>query len=138
MSMSISGDTGLTFPDASTQTASPASLGFQTAAEVTTTATTVVNNLSLGIGQTWQNVAGSRASNGTVYTNNTGKPIMVAFSSGGGGSLNVTYTVGGVTIGLAYLSAGNAMYFPFSFIVPDGATYSIYSDRGTTTWAELR
>ena len=138
MAMSISGDAGLTFPNASTQAVSATGFGYQTAAEVTASATTVTSGLAIGVGQTWQNVAASRSSNGTVYTNSTGRPIMVAFSSGGGGNLDVSYAVDGVTIGLAYLSSGNAMYYPFSFIVPAGSTYSITSSRGTTVWAELR
>lgn len=93
---------------------------------------------SIGYGQTWQNVAGSRSSNGTTYYNTTGKPILVAFTSGGGGSLNVIYVVNSVTIGYSYLSSGNAQYYPFSFIVPASGSYSINSDRGTVYWAELR
>jgi len=93
---------------------------------------------AVGVGQTWQNVAGSRSANGTVYTNSTSAPIMVSYTSGGGASLSVSYVVDSVTIGSAYLSSGNAMYYPFSFIVPAGSTYSITSSQGTTSWAELR
>jgi hypothetical protein len=92
----------------------------------------------IGVGQTWQDVASSRSSNGTTYTNTTGKPISVAFTPGGGATLNVTYRVNGAVIASTYISSANAIYFPFSFIVPSGSTYSITSDRGTTYWSELR
>ena len=35
--------------------------------------------LGLGVGQTWQDLSGSR-STGVTYTNTTGKPIMVSLS----------------------------------------------------------
>jgi hypothetical protein len=93
---------------------------------------------SIGYGQTWQNVGGSRSSNGTTYYNTTGKPILVAFTSGGSSSLNVSCVVNGVTVTSAYLSSGNAMYWPHTFIVPASGSYSITSSQGTTNWAELR
>jgi hypothetical protein len=96
------------------------------------------DTMSIGYNQTWQNVASSRSANGTTYTNNTGRPITVAFTPGAGSSLNVTYRVGGLVIGSVYISQANAITFPFSFVVPVGSTYSITSDRGTTYWTELR
>lgn len=93
---------------------------------------------SIGYGQTWQEVSGSRSSNGTTYYNTTGKPILVAFTSGGGASLSVSCVVNGVTVTTAYLSSGNAMYWPHTFIVPTNGSYSINSSRGTSNWVELR
>jgi hypothetical protein len=86
-----------------------------------------------GVGQTWQDVTGSRSS-GTTYTNNTGKPITVFFSCG---HISSTVIVGGVTIS----SVSNAPdWFPYSmtFIVPDNTTYSITFNTVSRTWSELR
>jgi hypothetical protein len=102
------------------------------------TGTVLTKSDVIGVSQTWQNVASSRSSNGTTYTNTTGKPITVAFTPGGAASLNVTYRVDGLVIASVYISSANAIWFPFSFIVPAGSTYSITSDRGTTYWTELR
>jgi hypothetical protein len=51
---------------------------------------------SLGYGQTWQNVSGSRAG-GTTYYNTTGKPIVVACGAVGA-SPNSTFGVSGLSI----------------------------------------
>jgi hypothetical protein len=45
----------------------------------TATSATTANNVN-GVGQTWQNLTGSRAFNGTIYSNTTGRPITVAVS----------------------------------------------------------
>ena len=89
---------------------------------------------SIGIGQTWQNVAGSRVG-GTTYTNSTGRPIVVLVSGYNINGYN-TYTVGGVTG--QYSGSSNATtgaVGAVSFVVPNGSTYSI---SGFTTWLELR
>ena len=41
-------------------------------------AATIAQSTDLGVGQTWQNLTGSRSS-GRTYTNNTGRPIQVLF-----------------------------------------------------------
>ena len=92
------------------------------------------NSYDLGVGQTWQNVTASRAL-GTTYTNSTGKPIMVGvgcYSAGIAGT--VQPTVNGIVLpsGADYGEGG--VYF----IVPNGATYSIYSTQTLKIWAELR
>jgi hypothetical protein len=95
----------------------------------------------IGIGQTWQNVIGSRAS-GVTYTNSTGKPIMVATSSTNvnGFSYMASYCDG---IMLSSASGATPSATPsstgFSFIVPAGSTYSVtFSGTGINTWVELR
>jgi hypothetical protein len=51
---------------------------------------------SLGYGQTWQSVTGSRAA-GTTYYNTTGKPIIVSFNIATSGSSAVgSFAVGGI------------------------------------------
>lgn len=92
---------------------------------------------TLGINQTWQDVKASRSS-GTSYTNSTGRPIMVAVcGTASSGSPNVTVVVGGVTI-ISYSFPYNDI--PFSFIVPNGTSYTVTFASGTLidTWAELR
>ncbi len=93
-------------------------------------ATATTDSLHFGVGQTWQDVSASRATN-TTYTNNTGKPIMVnIYWAGTNGS--ITATVNGVSFQIAsnggFAMAGNV-------IVPTGATYSM---NNFSTWHELR
>lgn len=91
----------------------------------------------IGVGQTWQDVTGSRARS-TSYTNDTGKPIMVFVSTINDTSNTVFVKVGGVTIArLDTTSAGNNTSNP-SFIVPNNTTYQIDSVRAILIWAELR
>jgi hypothetical protein len=107
------------------------------------TAWTSAITLGVGIGQTWQNVLGSRSLN-TSYTNSTDKPIMVSvFYTSLGTSNNLTAVVGGVTVaGMVFsLSFGTlATGDSFSFIVPAGASYQVNSSAAPTinNWAELR
>lgn len=93
---------------------------------------------SFGNGQTWQNVAASRAS-GTVYTNSTGRAIFVSAvnSSVAGGGL--TAVVNGVTVANP-VNATEAVRLLCAFVVPNGGTYSITLAGGAsfTIWAELR
>lgn len=97
----------------------------------------------LGIGQTWQNLTGSRAA-GVSYTNTTGKPILVVphMSHGGGTFFASTFTINGVLVGS--MNAGNATYsqtLPFSFIVPVGGVYQLTITGGggsVSSWSELR
>lgn len=99
----------------------------------------VFGSSSIGVGQTWTNVAGSRTA-GTTYTNSTGKPIMVVGSSGQSGGTGSTTTgiVNGVTVGTTTIGA-NFSTSSISMIVPNGATYSFTMtyDAGKT-WSELR
>jgi len=94
---------------------------------------------SLGYGQTWQILTGSR-SIGTTYYNTTGKPIEVKYTctnSVSGSSL--TMTVGGTQTD-ADTQANVVDRYRVSSIVPPSATYLI-SATGTPTngyWTELR
>lgn len=90
----------------------------------------------LGIGQTWQNVLGSRIS-GTTYTNSTGKPItVICGQSGSGSATTLTVTVGGVSFGGQSTISGGTIIL--TFVVPDGATYSATLGVSFTIWMELR
>jgi hypothetical protein len=84
---------------------------------------------SLGYGQTWQDVTGSRSS-ATTYYNTTGRPIQVAIVAG---TFISPVSVGGVTI-YAGVSVNNVSA---SFIVPPGMAYSATTSGGHN-WYELR
>lgn len=103
--------TGITFPDATTQTtaALPA----------------------IGVGKTWQNVVASRAA-GTVYTNSTGYSIQVGITSQGG---NAILRVNNVIA--AYSGINNATNF-IGAIVQNGAQYYLQAGAPKPVWAELR
>lgn len=107
-----------------------------------TSATTAAITIAdpIGVNQTWQDVASSRAL-GTSYTNTTGRPIQVMagiYSNYGVASYVV---VDGITMGRGYLysccGVGVSFDMPYSFIVPAGSTYAIYG-TSIQNWAELR
>jgi hypothetical protein len=95
---------------------------------------------SIGYGQTWQNLTGSRAIN-TTYYNTTGKPIMVSTSVVAAAAANyVAISTNGVSItsGQAYL-AGTRVHI--SAIIPPGNAYTLVNIAGSNTvdvWSELR
>jgi hypothetical protein len=105
---------------------------------------TSASPVGLGVGQTWQDVTGSRVS-GTTYTNSTGKPIMVNVVSDQGANVSavLTATISGVSfvIGRDSNSSGGTTAVG-SVIVPDGATYIIVASgsgvSGVASWHELR
>ena len=88
---------------------------------------------SIGVGQTWQNLIGSRLAN-TTYQNTTGKPIMVSCSTSALTSAlrvssdNVTF--------IDVVTGGNLSK---ETIVPSGHYYRLYNNNNTVLhWAELR
>jgi len=88
--------------------------------------------LAIGVGQTWQDVTGSRAQN-TNYTNSTGKPIFIYIVLDEGTQDLSAITVDGVGVG------AEATYNmrPNQFIVPNGSVYRV--DNATILiWTELR
>jgi hypothetical protein len=97
---------------------------------------------SIGYGQTWQNVTGSRAIN-TTYYNTTGKPITLVIYYGYNGTAgnNGQITIGGVLItwgqtNSAYINAASG-----TAIVPAGASYVFSASSGSLSigaWLELR
>ena len=93
---------------------------------------------SIGVGQTWQNVASSRA-NDTNYVNSTGRAIMVNVSYSQAGTNTSTMLVDGVTVATGKQSsvAGGQL---LSAIVPSASTYKVVINGGNgfSTWAELR
>lgn len=93
---------------------------------------------SLGVGQTWQGVTGSRAIN-TTYTNTTGRTIVVSIACvlNNGGTVRIN--VNGVSA--AYTTNGQTQSNTtgISAIVPPGATYNATVGSGSLNeWQELR
>lgn len=92
------------------------------------------------IDQSWQDVTASRALS-TVYTNNTGRPIMV--------NITAIYTADGLSVEVdgvvAAISATGSgtgiLYLPMSVVVPNGSTYEAVITSGSPSifkWTELR
>jgi hypothetical protein len=92
---------------------------------------------SLGYGQTWQVVTGSRAS-ATTYYNTTGKPIAVfvtATSTTGPAQL---WTVNGVSLGTLMTVASASGTWNCSLIIPVGQSYLVTITGTLGVWIELR
>ena len=94
---------------------------------------------TLGGGQTWQNVTGSRAF-GTTYYNTSGRPIEVFISgTASANSMTFSITVDGSVIGYqgAYQSGHQS---GVTFVVPPGKRYSAAAVLNCTlgSWFELR
>ena len=101
---------------------------------------------SIGYGQTWQSVIGSRAL-ATTYYNTTGRPLMVsaAVAGVGSGTTTAAATVNGVVVATqagSYTSTGTATISNVVFVVPPGGSYSIESLGSASlslhSWNELR
>lgn len=93
-----------------------------------------------GNGQTWQNVAASRAM-GTIYTNSTGKPIFVIISPNASANLIGTLEINGSNAGfIQFTPSGGGGGCSISFMVPDGSTYKMVNNAnfGIQFWWELR
>lgn len=96
----------------------------------------------IGVGQTWQDVSGSRAS-GTTYTNSTGKPIQVMVLTENNGNTTydsagaAKYSIGGVVVGQMYTNNNSNTSGLFQAVIPNGVTYSV-SASIIRTWYELR
>lgn len=100
---------------------------------------------SLGVGQTWTNVTGSR-SIGSSYTNSTSSPIQVAIRTNqpaGGSYLTGTVDgVSGIPMGSGYSAGGGYTGFG-TLIVPAGKSYqvdinNISGGASLAAWYELR
>lgn len=93
---------------------------------------------SIGAGQTWQNVTASRAAN-TVYTNTTGRPIMVKIITIATWPGARDLLVNGASVDYqAVNSTWNGVISQFA-IVPAGATYQFgAAPTPVNQWMELR
>jgi hypothetical protein len=97
----------------------------------------------IGASQTWQDftVPSSRTNN-AVYTNSTGRPIMVSIYAYYYASQSIELKVDGITIALAGNSGiGGYVGGTVSAIVPAGSTYECSTATGVSViqkWLELR
>lgn len=91
----------------------------------------------LGVGQTWQDVTGSRAVN-TVYQNTSGRPIMVSVKANISGEPPIQVSADNsvwVEVGLVVTSGRQGQ----TFVVPPNHYYRVNVASGTIqNWAELR
>jgi hypothetical protein len=94
---------------------------------------------SLGFGQTWQNLTGSRAL-ATTYYNTTNRPILVNVTSApSAGSSVQTFTVNSIEVSRFEQTTSIGLKATTSAIVPPGGTYSASMTNFTlSNWAELR
>jgi hypothetical protein len=94
---------------------------------------------SLGYGQTWQDVTGSRSS-GVTYYNTTGRPIFFnVFNNVNNASSTVAVTVNGVLVSASVFSvASQNGRMQAGAIIPPGASYSYVSTGGAVAVVELR
>ena len=98
----------------------------------------------IGVGQSWQNVTGSRAANAT-YTNSLSKPIQIHVifaQTGQNQSATFTAVINGVSFNTNTVSCNNAIVnipITFSLIIPAGHTYRINAtgSYALRDWAEL-
>ena len=90
----------------------------------------------LGINQTWQDVAASRAIN-TTYTNSTGKPIFIAIGKTTQSS-DMRLFVNVIQVGYASGANQDSQSKTLYAIVPSGETYGTIGSSGFVFWSELR
>jgi hypothetical protein len=101
-----------------------------------------ISNLAqpIGVNQTWTNVTSTRTT-GVTYTNTAGRPIMVAVTPTAAGGLIGAFNINGsVVAGVQHTPSGGGGASAFSYIIPNGATYSV-TNLGNFTilyWWELR
>jgi hypothetical protein len=99
---------------------------------------TSIPSSALGVGQTWQAVAGKALS--TTYTNTSGRPIDVTvITNPVAGGTSLTLLVGGIAAGYAQTSE-SGVAISVSATVPAGATYRANASASPTlnSWQELR
>lgn len=94
------------------------------------------NSEAFGVGQTLIDVTASRATN-TVYTNTTGKPILVAIGKTTQ-SVEMRLFVNGVQFGFATGANQDSQHITLYAVIPAGATYSTGGGSGFVFWSELR
>jgi hypothetical protein len=127
-------DTALT----GTPTAPTATSGTDTTQVATTAfANAAVEALAVGVGQTWQDLSGSRVS-GTSYQNTTGRPIMVSVAGADNTNFEVsTDNSTWIILGFTDTDQDNGSQ-PGGLIIPDLTYYRQTGSGARAIWVELR
>ena len=105
-------------------------------------APTWVTASSIGVGQSWTNVGGSRSS-GTTYTNSTGRAIQLMVATDNTGNTNygsggsAKFFINGNNVGEAFCSNAANVGGLFQAIIPPSSTYQV-SASIIRSWWELR
>jgi len=100
--------------------------------------TAFVANSAIGVGQTWQDVSGSRAFGGAVYQNTTGRPIMVSCGAPDNSEFQVSIdNVTWLQLGATDTDQDNGSQ-PGGFIIPDLYYYRETASGTVSLWVELR
>jgi hypothetical protein len=105
-------------------------------------APTWVTASSIGVGQSWTNVGGSRSS-GTTYTNSTGRAIQLMVATDNTGNTNygsggsAKFFINGSNVGEAFCSNAANVGGLFQAIIPPSSTYQV-SASIIRSWWELR
>ena len=106
---------------------------------------TAADNVN-GVGQAWANLTGSRAFNGTIYSNTTGRPITIAVSwwNGNKAGHNLNSRVIGASTWIRIGRAGDRDFGgqnTITAIIPDGWEYMVdtFGDSfSEQVWSEMR
>jgi len=96
-----------------------------------------LNSTVLGMGQTLQNLLGSRAIN-TTYTNSTGRTIFVMASINVASGSNVLLQLDGTSIGNFANNGTGASVSYCAFPVKADMTYRLQGGTSAAYWGELR
>ena len=100
------------------------------------------NSYTIGVGQTWQVVTGSRALS-TTYTNSTGRPITMMLYGSRSTASTTTFSIslnGGASfVFCAGANSGGGSADVSTLVIPAGTTYNVTSsDAAILGWYELR
>lgn len=105
--------------------------GLAVALKPVTDALAAIEAAAFGEGQTWQDMTASRSLS-TLYTNTSGRPIMV----------KIWESPSGYFAESNHGLAGEGPNRSLTYIVPNGSTYGQVSNQGAaftfTKWMELR
>jgi len=111
-------------------------------AKVAASATQVVGDYALGVGQTWQNMTSSRGYN-TTYQNTTGRPICVNVTGQPATGSTIILDVSPNSNMSSSIQLGGQKdvngQTSISAIIPNNQYYELSANNAAlTTWAELR
>ena len=93
--------------------------------------------VGIGVGQTWQDMTGSRAFN-TTYTNTTGRSISIYVKTVSiVDQIILTFVIGSSNLPSERWN-GDLQSVTQNLIVPPGVTYRVNCNIGMASWWELR